>query len=80
MRTLMTRFYDDRTWPYQLARGADFYMQPAWHPSGTQIAWIEWDHPNMPWDGTRLMLSSISGDTPRLEQPRLVDGGPNIQR
>jgi len=36
-------------WPYQLVRGADFYMQPAWHPAETQLAWIEWDHPNMPW-------------------------------
>ena len=42
-------------------RGADFYMQPAWHPDGTHLAWIEWDHPNMPWDGTRLMLARLSG-------------------
>ncbi len=39
-------------WPVQLARGADFYMQPAWHPDSTHLAWIEWNHPNMPWDGT----------------------------
>ena len=65
-------------WPYQLARGADFYMQPAWHPSGKQLAWVEWNHPNMPWDGTRLMLAALSGDPPRLEQPKLVAGGPNL--
>jgi sugar lactone lactonase YvrE len=35
-------------WPQKLAAGADFYMQPAWHPQGTHLAWVEWDHPNMP--------------------------------
>lgn len=48
-------------WPVKLASGADFYMQPAWHPDGQQIAWIEWDHPQMPWDGTRLMLANLEG-------------------
>jgi hypothetical protein len=48
---------DGEGWPKQLSTGADFYMQPAWHPSGKLIAWIEWDHPEMPWDGTRLMLA-----------------------
>ena len=46
-------------WPQHLQEGADFYMQPAWHPDGHTIAWIEWNHPNMPWDGARLMLGSL---------------------
>jgi dipeptidyl aminopeptidase/acylaminoacyl peptidase len=46
-------------WPVKLAGGADFYMQPVWHPDGRQIAWIEWDHPQMPWDGTRLMTARL---------------------
>lgn len=46
-------------WPQRLVRGADFYMQPTWHPDGRQIAWIEWDHPCMPWDGTRLCLATL---------------------
>ena len=50
---------DGEGWPKQLSTGADFYMQPAWHPSGKLIAWIEWDHPEMPWDGTRLMLAEL---------------------
>jgi dipeptidyl aminopeptidase/acylaminoacyl peptidase len=53
-----------KEWPVQLTRGADFYMQPAWHPSGQMIAWVEWNHPNMPWDGTRLMLAELSGCDP----------------
>jgi dipeptidyl aminopeptidase/acylaminoacyl peptidase len=69
-------------WPVQLARGADFYMQPVWHPSGGMIAWVEWDHPNMPWDGTRLMTAGVSPakheSNPamtRLQNQRLLDGG-----
>ncbi|HCQ00145.1 MAG TPA: hypothetical protein DIT99_05370, partial [Candidatus Latescibacteria bacterium] len=41
-----------RHWPVDLVSGADFYMQPIWHPAGDRIAWIEWDQPQMPWDGT----------------------------
>ncbi len=46
-------------WPQRLISGADFYMQPAWHPSGTHLAVIAWDHPQMPWDGTRLLLATL---------------------
>ena len=49
-----------RFWPQILAEGADFYMQPAWHPKGDRLAWIEWDHPQMPWDGTRLVLGQLA--------------------
>ena len=50
-----------KNWPTKLASGADFYMQPSWHPDGKQIAWIEWNHPQMPWDGTRLMTARLDG-------------------
>lgn len=50
---------DGRWWPQKLVQGHDFYMQPAWHPSGERIAWIAWDHPNMPWDGTALFLGTL---------------------
>ncbi len=46
-------------WPQRLVSGADFYMQPCWHPDGERVAWIEWDHPNMPWDGTRLVMATL---------------------
>lgn len=48
-------------WPVQLATGADFYMQPVWHPDGERIAWVEWNHPQMPWDGCRLMTARLNG-------------------
>lgn len=61
-------------WPVKLIHGADFYMQPAWSPAEDSVAWIEWDHPNMPWDATRLMLGTLAGDPPRVQSHRLVAG------
>ncbi len=62
-------------WPIQAARGADFYMQPAWHPGGEKIAWVEWNFPNMPWDGTRIMLAELAGSPPRMSAAHQVGGG-----
>jgi dipeptidyl aminopeptidase/acylaminoacyl peptidase len=39
-------------------------MQPAWSPDGRYLAWVEWDQPNMPWDGARLMLARVDGGSP----------------
>ncbi len=70
---------EGRGWPQKLVEGADFYMQPTWHPDGQRIAWVEWDHPNMPWDGTRLKLGRVQhgGSPPRLVEETLVDGDPD---
>ncbi len=46
-------------WPGQLVTGDDFYMQPCWHPAGDRIAWIAWNHPQMPWDGARLYTGRL---------------------
>ncbi|MCI0544317.1 MAG: S9 family peptidase, partial [Actinobacteria bacterium] len=45
-----------------LTRGRDFYSNPRPSADGSRLLWLEWDHPNMPWDGTELMTG------------RLVDG------
>ena len=66
---------EGRQWPAKLASGADFYMQPAWHPSGELLAWVEWDHPNMPWDGTRLMLGRLAGEAAHLAETVQIAGG-----
>ncbi len=58
-----------------LASGADFYAAPRLSPDGSQLAWVEWDHPNMPWDETRLMLAQVAADG-SLSEVRQVAGGP----
>jgi dipeptidyl aminopeptidase/acylaminoacyl peptidase len=45
-----------------LVTGADFYGAPRLSPDGRRLAWLEWRHPNMPWDGTRLCLAELDGD------------------
>ena len=62
------------TWPVQLALGADFYMQPTWHPSGEMIAWVEWNHPHMPWDASRVKLGQLGGMQLRLLEEQWLDG------
>jgi dipeptidyl aminopeptidase/acylaminoacyl peptidase len=42
-----------------LASGSDFYAYPAPSPDGTRLAWICWDHPRMPWDGTQLRVAAV---------------------
>ena len=63
-------------WPQKLTNGRDFYMQPRWHPDSTRIAWITWDHPQMPWDGTELWLATLdcSGALPRISGERRLAG------
>jgi dipeptidyl aminopeptidase/acylaminoacyl peptidase len=67
---------EGRDWPVQLARGATFYMQPAWHPASDRLAWVEWDHPNMPWDGAHLMLGRLAGfsEIPHLAEVQHLAG------
>ena len=57
-----------------LAEGYDFYSTPRLSPDGSQLAWICWRHPNMPWDGTELWLADVTADG-SLERARRVAGG-----
>ena len=45
-----------------LISGNDFYSTPRLSPDGTRLAWMTWNHPNMPWDGAELWVGEISAD------------------
>ena len=70
---------DGEFWPQIFTQGHDFYMQPTWSPDGRYFAWIAWDHPCMPWDGTTLYVAAVIQDRatglPRLDEPIAVAGG-----
>ena len=59
--------------PVVLAEGHDFYANPRLSPDGNQLAWLQWDHPNMPWDGCELRLASLVEDG-SLAKDELVAG------
>jgi dipeptidyl aminopeptidase/acylaminoacyl peptidase len=67
---------DDRDAVRVLVSGSDFYAFPAPSPDGTRLAWICWDHPRMPWDGTELRVASIDdGPVTVKDQQQLIMGG-----
>src|SRR5207237_4680860 len=43
--------------PRTLRGGHDFFSNPRLSPDGTQLAWLSWDHPGMPWDGPGLSVA-----------------------
>jgi dipeptidyl aminopeptidase/acylaminoacyl peptidase len=59
-----------------LVSGAQFFAFPTPSPDGTKLAWINWNHPNMPWDGTELRVGAVSGSALRVADAALVMGGP----
>jgi len=59
-----------------LVEGADFYAAPKVSPDGDRVAWLSWNHPNMPWDGCELWCSELDMESQGgMLLPRLIAGG-----
>ncbi|VVB87910.1 Acylamino-acid-releasing enzyme [uncultured archaeon] len=59
-----------------LVSGNNFYSSPRLSPDGTHLAWLTWNHPDMPWDGTELWVGELEADG-SLRKVELVAGGPD---
>lgn len=57
--------------------GGDFVAGPKISPDGRTLAWLRWDHPDMPWDAAELWAATVDSDDgmPTLVNPRRVAGG-----
>ncbi len=60
----------DGTGPRSLAASHHFMSGPRLSPDGACLAWIGWDHPNMPWDGAELCVAELG------RPHRVLAGGP----
>jgi dipeptidyl aminopeptidase/acylaminoacyl peptidase len=60
--------------PVVIAEGHDFYASPRLSPDGTCLAFLSWDHPRMPWDGTDLWCAGV-GPRGEVGPLRHVAGG-----
>ncbi|HEY0098996.1 MAG TPA: prolyl oligopeptidase family serine peptidase [Pyrinomonadaceae bacterium] len=57
-----------------LVSGYDFYSSPRLSPDGKELAWLCWNHPNMPWDGTELWRGDVGADG-AITGARRIAGG-----
>lgn len=57
-----------------LVAGADFHAVPRLSPDGQWLAWLEWRHPNLPWDGTELHVARVDADG-RPGRSQCIAGG-----
>jgi dipeptidyl aminopeptidase/acylaminoacyl peptidase len=47
-----------------LVTGSDFFAYPTPSPDGNWLAWICWNHPHMPWEGTELRVAPVHNGVP----------------
>ena len=64
---------DDPARVVGLASGSDFVAAPRLSRDGRRLAWMRWNHPNMPWDGTECVVADVLADG-SLSLPTVVAG------
>jgi dipeptidyl aminopeptidase/acylaminoacyl peptidase len=74
VNTLVDIPFDASRSPRTLVSDNDFYAAPRLSPDCSQLAWLEWRHPNMPWDGTELWVGRIVSNG-AIADKRKVAGG-----
>jgi len=57
-----------------IATGNDFYAAARLSPDGKQIAYVTWNHPNMPWDATELRVTNLDDGSSKTEDHELIAG------
>ena len=55
-----------------IVSGNDFYSSPRLSPDGSRLAWLTWNHPNMPWDGTELWTGQLNEDGSVTDKTKLA--------
>jgi dipeptidyl aminopeptidase/acylaminoacyl peptidase len=68
--------------PRVLVTGPDFVSDPRFSPDGARVCWLQWSHPDMPWDGTELCVADLRTTDvgPALAHPTVVAGRPDQGR
>ena len=72
--TLVSFDLEDGEGGQVLVSGKDFFSSPRLSPDGSRLAWLAWNHPNMPWDGTELWVAELKADG-SLGRSEQVAGG-----
>lgn len=58
-----------------IASGSDFYSSPRISSDGNKLAWLSWNHPNLPWDGTQLWVAQCINQDGSLGEAECIAGG-----
>ena len=74
VNTIVALNLSDNQGEQVLIAGNDFYSSPRISPDGSSLAWLTWNHPNLPWDGTELWLGEIRSDGSIGERVKVAGG------
>jgi dipeptidyl aminopeptidase/acylaminoacyl peptidase len=74
VNTIAAISLDGRSSTQVLVAGDDFYSSPRVSPDGSQLCWLSWNHPDMPWDATELWVASLDADGNLGDSQRVAGG------